>query len=174
MRFWNLFCGLLITVASLSVVYAAQSVTEQASGMSRVPPGDRAALAQAVNRMVELQESRDWEKVYELLPDAYKTDSKASFVKKASRGPRLIEFFVDEVTPSPIDQAEWVIFGCGTFQRDGRVGKWESFLSGKLFEGHWSVSMVMLSGGERGLTRCRAEGRPRTEKKMEIVTEEHV
>jgi len=135
----------------------SRDASGQKSAYDGVPGVHRKALADSVERMVYLQRTRQWAKIYDLLDKNDRTDSKDNFVRKASRGPKLLAFSPKNATHSPIHEDEWLIVGCGTFLRNGTNSSWESILFGRLAGDKWSVSMVLLSGGEdQGLTSCRA------------------
>src|SRR5271165_2532194 len=100
MKAYILFvCLMALNAGGASFRLPHQGSDGQGKAYSRVPSIHRQALVQAIDQMVDLQRRRQWGKIYDLLDETDKSGSKDGFVRKASRGPKLLNFSVRTVTP---------------------------------------------------------------------------
>jgi hypothetical protein len=130
----------------------------QTSQYQAAPAEYRDALKRAVDQMVELQKQRQWDKIYDLLPSDNKKGSRQDFVRDSARRANLIAFTPTNTVHSAADDKEWLVVGCGVFQRSGKTRGWESNIFATLTDSKWAISTVLISGGEHGgPTPCRAE-----------------
>jgi len=121
-----------------------------------VPADYRDSLRQLANRTTELEKQRQWDKLYDLMSEPYRLEAREEFVRNHARTSRLIAFEVSDVVHSPTTDNEWIVFGCAVFERNGKRKAWQSAITASLSNSKWSVSTVLISGGEgRGFTPCK-------------------
>jgi hypothetical protein len=121
-----------------------------------VPADYREPLRLLINRIIELEKQRQWQKLYDLMSPSYRTDSRDEFVRSHSRTSRLIEFNVDQVIESHTDKSNWITFGCAVFERDGKKNGWRSAIYANLSNSQWLASTVLVNGGEgSGYSPCK-------------------
>jgi hypothetical protein len=137
-----------------------------------VPTGDREALRELVNELIELQKQQQWSKMYDIVPVSDKSQSRDDFVRQHTRGSRLIDFDVDAVTPSPTSSSEWMVLGCAVFERRGQKKAWRSTTFASLSESRWFVSPVFIVVREHGgFTPCSTKTETREQKLVDMSNE---
>jgi hypothetical protein len=129
-----------------------QERTTRSDPFEVVPESDRNTLRQSINRVVDLQIRRDWSGLYDLLNSP--KGSRDQFTRQANQTSQLISFEPTDVVHNPNDNKEWIVAGCGVFQGHGKRNAWESLIFAHRTEPKWSFSMVTISIGETGMTRC--------------------
>jgi hypothetical protein len=139
-----LSCITLVNILALPT----QSQADHDSAYQSVPQAKRASLQQSVARMVELQKQQRWAEIYDLLPDSERGRSRDDFVRESSQLSRLLAFEPTEVVLVPTDPNEWLVIGCGAFAKRYVTPGVQSGIYARFHDTKWSVSTVMIVGGE--------------------------
>ena len=115
-----------------------------------ISPEHREGLKQVVKQMTELQEQRQWNKIYDIISGPYRMETRDEFVRHNQRSSRLIRFEAERTMQSPISNSDWIVVGCAFFERNGQRKAWQSSMHATLSDGKWSVSIVLITVGEHG------------------------
>jgi len=150
-----LFIGSLFLAMGLVTSKFQADQTPKKGLYDAIPEEHRETLKQMVKQMTELQEQRQWDKIYDIISEPYRMETRDKFVRHHARSSRLIDFEAESVVQSPISNSEWIVVGCAVFERKGQRKAWRSSMHATLSDAKWSVSIVLITVGERGgFTPC--------------------
>jgi len=140
---------LLFVAVACSLSIPQGTKTSAKDPYEAVPAESRDQLRRTASQMVQWQKEEKWDRLYDLLDPDGRRRSREDFVRWSSGRPRLLSFKVTEVWPSPkTGDDRWLIFGCGVFLEKGRKEAVQSVIFAKIVDAKWSVSTVLISGGE--------------------------
>jgi hypothetical protein len=152
----QIFLLFVLMFAGRTNLVSQQTESANKEPYRTVPADYREPLRLLINRVIELEKQRQWEKLYDLMSPPYRTNSRDEFVRSHSQTSRLIEFDVDQVIESHTDKSSWIAFGCAVFERDGKRSGWRSSIYAKFSNSQWLGSTVLISGGEgSGYSPCK-------------------
>ncbi len=150
MRILRIGLTLLVAVVLLSCSRRGPDPTD---AYRDVPDQDRESLRQAVAHMVDLQVTKDWEKMYEVLAEPRQT--KESFARLRAEVRSLRSFRPTSVTWIPDG---WLISGCGEWEpRPNQPALVVSSLQAKASGSGWRLSPVgadVFAGEPGNLKPC--------------------
>jgi hypothetical protein len=140
--------SLAVTCIVASILVTAQDPVNDP--YAAIPAEHRALLRASVNRMIDLQMRGRWTEIYELLPSSEQTGSPEEFALESTHRRQLVSFEPAKASVSPTDQSRWLILGCGAFKHNNATKRWQSVIFARLDDSKWSVSTVLVVGGEQG------------------------
>ena len=119
--------------------------------LESIPLHLRKRLLERLQLLVEYQGNKQWDKEYELLSKTFiQGKSKDEFIKESNRvvqDPYISTLFAFKPTSAVLvynlpNDAEWSIFGCGTYSRKGLLVKVEAVIAANFYDGEWFFSEI--------------------------------
>lgn len=143
----------IVTILALTLIVAASGSKARLKDdpFSRVPSSRRSQLKSRLHDFVGYHAAKDWDRVYGLLSDRYKTDQ--SITKETFLGKRLYSQ-LNQFTPAyayRLSDEWWWIRGCGTFEANGGM---DTLVEAHYMKGNWYFSD--FSGFPYGCIECAA------------------
>ena len=108
-----------------------------------VPPESRTEVKEAVAKIVDLYQRRQWDRVYDLLGE-HKA-SRDEFVKESRHPWTLVKFSPSQVQQLNARDVDWVVSGCALVKWQGREENWEAFMNISIRSGAKSVRLLIAA-----------------------------
>jgi hypothetical protein len=139
-----------VTILFLLFLAASGQTGDGLNVFVPVPANQRARLAGRLKLLVEYQRTKQYEKVFVMLPKVHTQHpelTKEEFLAttRAQGKAHVVDFIPEYTTENPTIDGEYAIYGC-TKVREGRgMKKWQAAIYASLEDGEWYFSDILFT-----------------------------
>ena len=139
-----------ITILLLLLLEAYGQAGDSLKVFHPVPANQRAHLAERLKLLVEYQRTKQYDKLFELLPKVHTQHpelTKEKFLAdiRTQGKAHIIGFIPEYTTENPTIDGEYAIYGCARVRDGWSTKKWQAATYASLENGEWYFSDILFT-----------------------------
>lgn len=147
-----------IAILLLLLLAAYGQVEDSLKVFDPIPANERAHLAERLKLLVEYQRTKQYEKLFEMLPKVHTQHpelSKEKFLADIRRNGKshIVDFVPKYIIENPTIDGEYVIYGCAKVREGWSTRRWQATIYASLENGEWYFSDILFVFGFQSCTQ---------------------
>jgi hypothetical protein len=139
-----------VTISLVLLLAAYGQVADSLKVFDPVPANQRAHLAERLKRLVEYQRTKQYEKVFGMLPKVHTQHpelTKEEFLAtiRTQGKAHVVDFIPEYTTENPTIDGEYAIYGCAKVREGRGTKKWQAATYASLEDGEWYFSDILFT-----------------------------
>ena len=138
-----------MTILLLLLLVTYGQVADSLKVFEPVPANQRAYLNERLKLLVKYQRSKQYENVFEMLPEIHTQHpelTKEKFLTQIRmRKAHVVDFIPEYTTENETIDGEYAISGCAKVRKGWRTNKWRAVTYASLEHGEWYFSDILFT-----------------------------